>query len=134
MVKRLQVIYQEKILLISCGAFYIALAENAVILNEELGLKTICAQKEICKVGIPINSINKYIEKLDKTGYSYIILDYDKEKSKIIKKFEQYGEREKYFKFNTGCYKCENIRHFKKTEYEKALDEYIKEEFGEIYL
>ena len=119
MVKRLQVIYQEKILLISCGAFYIALAENAVILNEELGLKTICAQKEICKVGIPINSINKYIEKLDKTGYSYIILDYDKEKSKIIKKYEQYGEKKKYFKFNTGCYKCENIRHFKKRNMKK---------------
>ena len=47
----------------------------------------------MCKVGIPINSINKYIEKLDKTGYSYIILDYDKEKSKIIKKFEQYYKK-----------------------------------------
>ena len=32
----------------------------AVLLNKKLKLKCSCYRKNICKVGIPINSLNKY--------------------------------------------------------------------------
>lgn len=88
MVIRLQITYDEKIILISCGAFYIAVGSDAVVLNKELGLKTTCAKTKICKVGVPKSSIDKYKEKLNELGYSYIILDYDKDKRELIKIFE----------------------------------------------
>ena len=82
MVEKLQLMYGLKIILISCGSFYIAIGADAVILNKELGLKKICAKRGTCKVGVPKTSIEKYKQKLDKIGYAYIILDYDKEKNK----------------------------------------------------
>ena len=50
---RLETIYFNRIVLILCGAFYIAVGRDAVILNEKLGLKVICAKQNICKIGIP---------------------------------------------------------------------------------
>lgn len=111
MIQRLQLIYDQQIILISCGAFYIAIGADAVILNHELNLKTICAKRRICKVGIPKNSIEKYIEKLEQTGYGYIILDYEKDKNEIIKKYEKLPiKHKKIFDFNKGCMACPNTR------------------------
>ena len=80
MILRLKIIYEYKIVIISCGAFYIAIGEDAIILNKEIGLKLNCMRKNVCKVGIPKNSIYKYLGKLNKTEYGYIILNYDREK------------------------------------------------------
>ncbi len=44
MVQKLQLIYGIKIILISCGSFYIATGADAVSLNKELGLKLNCAK------------------------------------------------------------------------------------------
>ena len=56
--------HKEEILLINAGAFYIAIEEDAVLLNNKLKLKCSCFQKNTCKVGVPINSLNKYLEKI----------------------------------------------------------------------
>ena len=65
MVERLQLVYGLKIILISCGSFYIAIGIDAETLNKELELKKICAKKRLCKVGVPKTSIEKYKQKLD---------------------------------------------------------------------
>ena len=51
MAMKLQYFYAKQLVLISCGAFYTAVGADAVILNMELKLKTICAKKEFCKIG-----------------------------------------------------------------------------------
>jgi len=66
MVQRLQLVNDYQIVLISCGAFYIAIETDAVVLNSLLGLNTTCVKHEICKVGVPKNLIKKYIEKIKK--------------------------------------------------------------------
>ena len=134
MVQRLQLIYGMRIILISCGSFYISTGADAIVLNKELGLKLNCAKKGMCKVGVPKSSIDKYIEKLNEIGYSYIVLDYDKENNRIIKKCERKGKRIEETTFNNECEKCNRRRHIVETEYEKAFKEYIKEEFGEDFV
>ena len=54
--------HKEEILLINVGAFYIAIEEDAVLLNNKLKLKCSCFQKNTCKVGVPINSLEKIKE------------------------------------------------------------------------
>lgn len=65
MIMRLQIIYGLKIVLISCGSFYIGIGADAVTLNREIGLKLNCAKRGVCKIGIPKNSLDKYIVKLN---------------------------------------------------------------------
>ena len=71
--------HKEEILLINAGAFYIAIEEDTVLLNNKLKLKCSCFQKNTCKVGVPINSLNKYLEKIRKLGYSYIVYNFNKQ-------------------------------------------------------
>ena len=66
---------KEKLLIIGLGAFYIAIGEDAVLLHEKLGLKCTCFKNHICKVGIPRNSIGKYIKEIEKLKYGYILYD-----------------------------------------------------------
>ena len=58
---------KEKIVLINAGAFYIAVEEDAVLLNNKLKLKCSCFQKHTCKVGVPTNALEKYITKIEKS-------------------------------------------------------------------
>ena len=59
MVLNLKTIYQNEILLISCGAFYIAVAEDAVFLHNKLKLKVNCIRKNMCKVEILKSLVEK---------------------------------------------------------------------------
>ena len=73
----------SKVILIKLGHFYIATGRDAVLLHKKLNLKCTCFKNNICKVGIPVNSLEKYVEKFNQMQYSYIIYDYDKQVIKI---------------------------------------------------
>ena len=68
---------QEKnkgyIILANAGAFYLARGKDAVKLNEILGLKLLCMEPEVCKIGIQVNSIETYMKKIEEKEYSYIV-------------------------------------------------------------
>ena len=70
---------QDRIMLAKCGVFIIAIGEDAVFLNQIFGLKLTCFKSKVCKVGIPITHILKYLEKLEENKYSYIEYDYNRE-------------------------------------------------------
>lgn len=78
MLEILQEKNKGKIVIIKLGAFYIATGRDATLLHKKLGLKCTCYKNNICKVGIPVASIEKYIPILDRTKYAYVIYDYDK--------------------------------------------------------
>ena len=135
MVIKLQLIYKGKIILISCGSFYIAVGADAVTLNKKLRLKLNCIKRRICKVGVPKNAINKYIGLLNNLGYSYIIFDYNKDTNEIIKKHEENGKNRDICVYDKNCCNnCEKNVNHEKSEYEKALFNYVKEEFGEEFI
>ena len=75
---------------IRCGAFFVAICANAVILSNILGLKRICIKQGVCKVGIPVNSIYDYIQKLERIGDSCVIYNYSKDE--MIENGERYAE------------------------------------------
>ena len=75
---------------IRCGAFFVAICANAVILSNILGLKRLCIKQGVCKVGIPVNSIYDYIQKLERIGDSCVIYNYSKDE--MIENGERYAE------------------------------------------
>lgn len=75
---------------IGCGAFFVAICANAVILSNILGLKRICIKQGVCKVGIPVNSIYDYIKKLERIGDSFVIYNYSKDE--MVENGERYVE------------------------------------------
>ena len=74
MINMLQKINGGKIVLIKIGAFYIAKGKDAVLLNKLIKLKNTCLEKQICKVGFPVNALNKYIGKIEQFKYGSNVL------------------------------------------------------------
>lgn len=89
MLEILQEKNKDRIVLIRLETFYIATGRDALLLHTKLDLKCTCFKNNVCKVGIPVMSINKYIEKLDKIKYAYIIYEYDKEKTELKEQYKK---------------------------------------------
>lgn len=63
---------KDKIIIVRCGAFFVGVGKDAVILSTLLGLRTTCMKIGVCKVGIPINAMLKYIDELERIGHSFL--------------------------------------------------------------
>lgn len=133
MLEILQQKNKEKIVLIKLGTFYIATGRDAVLLNRKLQLKVTCLKNNICKVGIPVNSLEKYIEKLDKIKYSYIVYDYDKQKNELKEIYNKEGKKNKITEDNKNCILCKGIDAYKTDPYMTALTNlFEKEKMSEV--
>lgn len=121
MVKILREQNKEKIVLINAGAFYIAIEEDAVLLNSKLKLKCTCFKQNTCKVGVPIKCIDKYLEKIEELGYSYIVYNFKKETAslEVLKEFK--GKPNKTKKKNINCLLCKGVNKYPDDEYLNAL-------------
>ena len=78
------------IVLINSGRFYIARGKDAILLNKELDLKLVCMEKQVCKVGFPNISLEKYIKILKRKRYAFIVYNFDRESNnlEIITKYD----------------------------------------------
>ena len=112
---------KEKIVLIKLGLFYIATGRDAVLLHTKFNLKVTCFKNNMCKVGIPINSLDKYIEKLNKIKYSYVIYDFDKTKNELKVICTKEGRKNKITNKNVNCLVCKGTSEYKEDEYMLAL-------------
>ena len=74
---------KENIVFVRTGTFYIAVGEDAVLLNKKLNLKCTCYKTNICKVGFPVIALDKYVEKLNEIKYGYVIYDLNLDKSEL---------------------------------------------------
>ena len=72
MMELLQIKNKGKIVFVNAGNFYIA-----------VGKDTTCMKPEICKAGFPINSLEKYVEKLSESKYSFIIYYFNQETEEL---------------------------------------------------
>ena len=129
MVKILREQNKETIVLINAGAFYIAVEEDAVLLNNKLKLKCSCFQKNTCKIGFSINSLDTYLKKIEKLGYSYIVYKFNKmeESLKIIKEYK--GKPNKTKRNNINCLLCKGIGKYEDDEYLEALRKLNEKQF-----
>ena len=83
MVELLQRKDNGKIILVNSGSFYIARGRDAVLLHNILNLKVNCMEAEICKIGFPLNSLEKYTQLIEQEQYSYIVYNYDNKLGKL---------------------------------------------------
>ena len=113
-----------KLMFVQAGAFYIAVAEDAIWLQDHLNLKCTCFKDHICKVGVPIASIEKYLKKLEELGSSYIVYSFNKEKAELNIEYEKEGKRHKEIRFNCNCLSCKGVDKYKLRD--KYLEAVIK--------
>ena len=107
MIELLQNKEKGKIILVNSGNFYIARGKDAVLLHNVLNLKVNCLETEVCKVGFPLNSLEKYTKLIEEKQYSYIVYNYDSklEKLNILKYYNgKYLNEINEEKLN--CYIC----------------------------
>lgn len=118
------------IVFIKIGTFYIATGEDAVLLHNKLELKCTCFKMNICKIGFPVNSLDKYVEKLNKTNYAYVIYDFDKEKVELKEIIRKKGKYNKAEVKNTNCILCGNVnkRYEKTDKYVLAVNKMFEKE------
>ena len=122
MIELLQNKEKGKIILVNSGNFYIARGKDAVLLHNVLNLKVNCLETEVCKVGFPLNSLEKYTKLIEEKQYSYIVYNYDSklEKLNILKYYNgKYLNEINEEKLN--CYICTNT-----VKMYKNHDKYIK--------
>ena len=122
MMELLQEKNKGKIVFCNTGNFYVAIGKDAVILNRLLDLKVSCFKPEVCKVGFPINSLEKYLELIYEKKHGYIVYFFDQEKEELEVVKEYIGEnKNKIMVENINCYICKHS-----TKYYKKEDKYLK--------
>lgn len=114
-VQKLQKENEGYVILVRCGIFYNAIGKDAVFMQKEFGLGTICLKNKVCKNGISINSIKKFIPKLQESEYSYKIYDYSKETNEVKELCTIEGKLIEESSLNMGC---ENCKYNKKNDYD----------------
>lgn len=94
------------IVLVRLGSFYVAVGEDAVLLHKKLDLKCTCFKMNICKVGFPVIALDKYVEKLNETKYSYVIYDYDAKNVELMEITRKRGTYNFQTDKNINCIEC----------------------------
>lgn len=122
---------EGNIIITNSGTFYIARGRDAVLLHNMLNLKVNCMETEVCKVGFPLNALEKYTKLIEQKNYSYIVYNYDSKLSKlsILKKYKgKYLNTIKEDKLN--CYICSNtVKMYKKHDkYIQAVADLYEQE------
>ena len=111
MMKQMQYALNGKILFVDCGAFYIASGKDAILVNKLINLKLNCFGKGVCKVGFPINALEKYAKLLEETGYSFIIYKLN-ETTGLLEVVKDYNG--KYInQINEKCLNCDKCKNSK---------------------
>ena len=135
MMKILQKREKGKIIICNLGSFYVAIGKDAIILNNLIGLKINCIKPEICKVGFPISSLEKYTNLLVEKRYSFIVYYFDQEKEELYI-FESYeGKNKNTLEIeNMNCYICSNStkQYRKPDKYILALSKLYEDELENI--
>ena len=126
--EQMQCALKGKILFVEAGAFYIARGKDAILVNKLIGLKLNCLGKEVCKVGFPKNSVEKYIRLLEEKEYSFIIYKFNEE-TQLLDIVKDYNGkylnelREKCL----NCELCKSGEYLEENKYLKAFEEFIQQ-------
>ena len=116
------------IVFVKLGTFYISVGEDAVLIHKKLDLTCTCFKMNICKVGFPVVALEKYVEKLNKTKYAYVIYDFDAEQTELKEVIRKKGKYNKEQERNLNCLMCSGIdkRYEKEDKYVMALAKLIE--------
>ena len=108
------------IVLIQNGIFFVGIGKDAVLLHDILGLQVICLKENICKAGIPVKSIEKYINLLVSNNISFVLYQFFSEKNKKERQYDTIFRfsGQKIFEERRNVENCNNCKRRKKSEQE----------------
>lgn len=112
----------EGLVIMKNGSFYISIKEDALILEQELMLKKTCFGKN-CKVGMPANHIEKYIDKIKSFDISFNLCSYEKGELELIEGFRGSKNRSD---FDISLLTCEECKQKKEDVQEKIFSDIKK--------
>ena len=99
-----------KIVLVRCGIFVIAIGNDAILLNKLYGLKVTCFKENICKVGMPVSYVLKYLDLIEEKGYSYVLYDYGKDTKELAVQYRCEGQVNEEQECCKKCKECPNYK------------------------
>ena len=108
-IEKIKLENKDKIVLARCGAFVVAIGNDARFLSRIFGLKKTYQKKEVYKVGIPVTYTLKYLELIEDKGYGYVLYDYSKETREVVEKYK-YNGINKVEEIGLDCKSCENYK------------------------
>ena len=118
-----------KLVFVKLGTFYVATGEDAVLLHNKLGLKCTCFKLNMCKVGFPVNAVEKYVERLNETKYAYVIYDYDSKNIELKEVARKSGKYNKEKEKTINCLLCKGLNNrYEDDKYMLALNKMLEEE------
>lgn len=101
------------------GIFFVAIGKDAISAHESLGLKLTCMREELCKVGFLVKNVEKYINKLENIGNSFILyVKNDRNEMEEIYRYK--GNRIEESRTCLECSKCENRKEEEKDILERV--------------
>ena len=116
--RQLKLDYQDFLLIIKSGNFYVLFDEDAIIMNKLFGFK-INDLKNNIKVGFPVNSIDKYINMLKELEINYLIIENMEIVDESINDNNSFNDyKESVFEYISINNKIDNI-----VEYVKNIDD-----------
>lgn len=109
-IKQLQLKNKGYIVMVKNGIFFIGVGKDAILLNKILGLKLICLKTGLCKAGIPVKAIEKYINLLTFSGKAFVVYQYNKnsDDENMEEIFRYTGEKTEESKCCLECKDCQN--------------------------
>ena len=117
------------VVFVRVGTFYIAVGEDAVLMHKKLDLKCTCFKTNICKVGFPILSLDRYVNKLNKSKYGYVIYDLNVDKTELKEIVRKKGKHNKEIDKNINCLLCKGIKAYPEDDkYLLTLTKYFENE------
>lgn len=104
---------KNKIIIVKCGAFFVSLGKDAIILHELLGIKITCQKTKLCKAGVPVTSIFNYVDSLESLGYSFLIYDYSSKTKEVKLEYTYEGKEIEESRTCLECTKCSGYNPWK---------------------
>lgn len=124
-IEELKKINQYRIMFARCGAFIIAIGEDTIFLSQIFGFKLTCFKSGVCKIGIPITYILKYLKMIEDKGYSYILYDYNKDEKTIEEKLKYDGIHKIEITNQVICEQCQYYTDHNRS-FNISIDEFLK--------
>lgn len=122
--------HKNEVVLIKLGVFYTAIGKDAVFLNKQLSLKCICFKNQVCKIGIPENSIEHYLRKLKTLNVAYVVYDFNSKLGSLTEKYRNTGSYHKEIEENRNCLVCKGVRGYEEDKYLKAIQKLLEEDIS----
>ena len=95
------------------------------MLNKKIGLKLSFMKKGMCKVGFPINSLEKYLELIRKEHFGYVVCEFNELEECINKIVTYTGNKVNIERYSNNCLECKGINIYGEDKYLKAINKYI---------